>query len=128
MPVKVVIVDDNPTIRHAVRTFLQSKTGWQVRGEAEDGAAAIDLVQSLKPDLLVLDLSRPVMNGLDAARKITVICPTVGMVLFTAHASEQLEIEAKRAGVEAIVPKDGNASLEQLTATLQALVSTDRAA
>lgn len=77
---------------------------------------------------LVLDLSMPLMNGLDAARRIAVISPTTGMVLFTAHASKQLEIEAKRAGVRAVLAKDDNASLEQLTATLQQITSTGRAA
>ena len=96
-------------------------------GEAENGVAAIDLVQSLQPDLLVLDLSMPVMNGLDAARRIALISPTTGMVLFTAHASKQLEIEAKKAGVQAVLAKDGNISLEQLTATLQQLTSTGHA-
>lgn len=128
MPVKVAIVDDSPTIRHTIRTFLESKTDWQICGEADNGAAAIELVQSLKPDLLILDLSMPVMSGLDAARRIAVISPKTGMVMFTAHSSEQLQIEATNAGIQAVLSKDSPASLEQLTATLQQLASTGRAA
>ena len=128
MSFRVGIVDDSPPIRRSIRTFLESKTDWQVCGEAENGAAAIDLVQSLKPDLLVLDLSMPVMNGLDAARRIAVVSPKVVIVLFTGHASEQLETEAKKVGVRAVIRKDGNASLDQLTAILQELGSTNRAA
>lgn len=68
------------------------------------------------------------MNGLDAARRIAVVSPKVAIVLLTGHASEQLETEAKKAGVRAVIRKDGDASLEQLIAILQELGSSNRAA
>lgn len=85
MSVKIAIVDDSPSICQILRTFFESKTDWQVCGEAENGAAAIQLVQRLRPDLLVLDLSMPVMNGLDAARRIAAISPSTRIVLFTGN-------------------------------------------
>src|ERR1700758_183726 len=75
IPTKIAIADDSPVIRRALRLFLQSSTDWQICGEVENGAAAVALVERLHPDLLILDLSMPVMNGLDAARKILSISP-----------------------------------------------------
>ena len=121
MPVKIAIVDDNLLIRTVVRSFIESHTDWEVCGEAADGEAAVALAECLKPDLFVLDLSMPAKDGLEAARDIAVICPKSGMVLFTAHASKQLEIEAERAGIGAVLAKDGNASLVQLVAVLREL-------
>ncbi len=80
MPMKIAIADDSPAIREALRSFIQSKTDWQVCGEAEDGEAAVALTQRLHPDLLVLDLSMPVMNGFEAARKIVRIAPSIRIV------------------------------------------------
>lgn len=122
MPVKIAIVDDSPTIRQALRSFLQSNINWEICGEAENGKAAVELVQRLNPDLLVLDLSMPVMNGFDAAREITAVLPNVGIVMFTAHATQQLLNEAKNVGVKAVVPKDG--SLQLLLTKLRELLST----
>ena len=128
MPVKIAIVDDSPAIREALRSFIQSKTDWQVCGEAEDGAAAIALTERLHPDLLVLDVSMPLMNGLDAARKILRMAPSVRIVLFTAHAGQQLLNEARAIGIKAVIQKDGIASLAAVVAALREFPSTPRAA
>ena len=81
---------------------------------------AVALVEHLHPDLLILDLSMPVMNGLEAARKILPISPRIGIVLFTAHASEQLLTEAKSIGIRAVVPK-GETSMDNLVAELRGM-------
>lgn len=128
MPIKIAIVDDSPVIRSVVRSYIESHTDWEICGEAEDGKAAIAIAESLNPDLIVLDLSMPVKNGLEAARVISKVCPTSAMVLFTAHASDQLAIEAKQAGVAAVIAKDGNASLEQLVTVLREISESRRAA
>src|ERR1700739_335186 len=70
-------------------------------------------------ELLILDPSMPVMNGLDAVRKIMSISPGTGIVLFTAHASEQLLTEAKNIGIRAVIPKDGKTSMDDLVAALR---------
>ena len=118
MPISIGIVDDSPAIRKVLRDVFKTKTNWQICGEAENGEAAAELVRQVHPDLLVLDLSMPVMNGLDAARKIKVVSPRTGIVLYTGHASDQLEVEAKAIGIRAVLAKDGPASLERLLATL----------
>ena len=128
MPIRIAIVDDSPSIRKVVRAFIESHTDWEVCGEAADGEAAVALAASLKPDLFVLDLSMPAKNGLEAARDIAVICPKSGMVLFTAHANNQLAVEAERVGIQAVISKDGNSSLEQLVTVLRVVGKIPRAA
>lgn len=121
MPTKIAIVDDSSTIRKIIRAFIESHTDWKICGEAGDGETAISLVERLKPDLVVLDLSMPVKNGLDAARTISKLSPSSAMVLFTAHASNQLAVESKRVGIGAVIAKDGNSSLEELVRVLRVL-------
>lgn len=115
-------------IRSVVRSFIESHTDWEVCGEAEDGQAAIAMAERLNPDLIVLDLSMPVKNGLDAARDISKVCPKSTTVLFTGHASNQLAVEANRAGVAAVIAKDGNSSLEQLVMVLRGISESRRSA
>lgn len=88
-------------------------------GEVENGAAAVALVERLHPHLLIIDPSMPVMNGLDAVRKIMSISPGIGIVLFTAHASEQFLTEAKSIGIRAVIPKDSTTSIDDLVAALR---------
>ena len=119
MPTTIAIVDDSPAIRKLIRAFIESHTDWLVCGEAEDGNAAIALAERLHPNLIVLDLSMPVKNGLDAARTIRSESPESRMVLFTAHANDQLTIEAKQVGISTVLAKDEKASLEQLVSILR---------
>ena len=128
MPTKIAIVDDSRAIRIVIRSFIEAHTAWEVCGEAEDGEAALALAERLNPDLLVLDLSMPLKNGLDAARSISGVCPSSAMVLFTAHGNNQLVVEAKRVGIGAVIAKDGNASLEQLVTVLRGVSESRRPA
>jgi CheY-like chemotaxis protein len=102
---KILIVDDSPSIRQMLRLFIGHNTGWQVCGEAENGRIAIEKVAELKPHAVILDFSMPVMNGLDAAREITRIAPDVQIVMFTMHVSEQLRREAEAAGIKDVISK-----------------------
>ena len=95
MQLKILIVDDSPSIRHLLRFFIEHNTDWQVCGEAENGQVAVEKVAELKPHAVILDLSMPVMNGLEAAREISRIAPDVQMVMFTMHTSEQLRKDAE---------------------------------
>jgi DNA-binding NarL/FixJ family response regulator len=105
MPLKILIVDDSPPIRHLVRFFIEHNTDWQVCGEAENGLIAIERVVQLKPDAVILDLSMPVMNGLDAAREISRIAPAVQMVMFTMHNNEHFRKDAEAVGIKAVISK-----------------------
>lgn len=102
---RILIVDDSVVIRRLVRLCIQSNTDWHVCGEAENGHMAVEKVSELKPHLVILDLSMPVMDGIEAARHIARIAPEVTMVLFTMHSSEQLKRDAGRVGIQHVISK-----------------------
>jgi len=102
----ILIVDDNPAIRKAVRLSFQELSGFQICGEAVDGCDAIEKAKQLKPDLIILDFSMPVMNGLEAAAVLRREMPSVPLILFTMHIGVVTESVARSAGVSAVVSKD----------------------
>ncbi len=118
---QILIVDDNRALRSSIRTCIEQDTDWKVCGEAENGQVAIEKVMELQPDLVVLDLAMPVMNGLDAAREITNIAPNLAMVLFTIYVSGELETEAKAVGIGDVVSKAVGGT-EQLLASMRSLL------
>ena len=101
----VLIVDDNPLIRKHLCELFKREADFDVCGEAENGQEAIEKAQQLHPDLIVLDLSMPVMNGLDAARVLRRMMPTVPVILFSAYSGQVGSEEAHSAGVSALVSK-----------------------
>ena len=102
----ILIVDDNPAIRKAVRLSFQELSGFQICGEAVDGPDAIEKAKQLKPDLIILDFSMPVMNGLEAAAVLRREMPSVPLILFTMHIGVVTESVARSAGVSAVISKD----------------------
>ena len=105
MSYTILIVDDNPFVRLALRDRLERTTGWQVCGQAENGKVAVEKVKTLHPDVVILDLQMPVMNGLEAAREIRAVSPATEMIMFTMHSSEQLRKDARDAGIRDLVSK-----------------------
>jgi two-component system chemotaxis response regulator CheY len=105
MATRILVVDDSSAIRRAFRLLIEQRPGWIVCGEADNGQTAIEKFRELSPDLVVMDLSMPVMNGLEAARTISHIDPAVPMVMCTLFRSEQLEVEAHKAGVGRVLSK-----------------------
>ena len=104
---RILIVDDNAIIRRTLRNII-GFNGWAVCGEAVDGRDAIEKAQALCPDLIVLDFSMPVMNGLEAAHVLHQIMPGVPMILCSLHANDVLQREATTAGVKMVVSKAEN--------------------
>jgi len=102
----VLIVDDHAAIRAAVRILFESSSDLVVCGEAENGAEAIRKAHELQPDLVILDLSMPVMNGFEAARILRHRFPTVPLFLLTAHYMDATVEAAKEAGIQAVFSKD----------------------
>ena len=100
-------MDDNAQVRRELRTLVELNGAWTVCGEAEDGEVAVRKVKELRPDLVILDFQMPVMNGLEAAREIGRIAPSTSMVMFTMHKSNQLEQDARAAGVRDVLSKSG---------------------
>jgi DNA-binding NarL/FixJ family response regulator len=103
---KVLLVDDSADIRRAVRPLFDSHPKFRVVGEAEHGREAVEIAPKLQPDLIVLDMSMPVMNGLEAAPLLVKHLPRVWIILFTSYYLPEVERLSRAAGIHAIVPKD----------------------
>lgn len=119
VPKRVLIVDDHLEIRRAVTRVLESQPNLVVCGEAENGRVAISEAQRLHPDLIMLDLSMPVMNGLEAARILRAMLPTVPILMYTSFATSNLAEAALAAGVSRVSTKS---SPPALIADLQILL------
>ena len=107
----VLIADDNPYIRHTLCELFQSQADFDFCGEAENGKEAIEKAQELEPDLIVLDLSMPVMNGLDAARALKRTMPNVPLIMFSEYSGAFSEEEAHSAGISTLVSKSEHISV-----------------
>ena len=102
----VLIVDDNPLVGGAVRAIFEAQPDFRICGEAVNGQDAVEKARQLHPDLIVLDFSMPVMNGLDAAAVLTKVTPQVPMIMLTAHKHTLIEPVARAAGIRAILSKE----------------------
>jgi DNA-binding NarL/FixJ family response regulator len=111
MPKSVLVVDDNPFIRKALCLLFTSEADFDVCGEAENGTDAIQKAQQLRPDVIVLDLSMPTMNGIDAARILKRMMPEVPLILFSEYGDLVSDAEARSAGISAVVPKSAHVSV-----------------
>jgi DNA-binding NarL/FixJ family response regulator len=116
----VLIVDDNEIIRRGLRELFTAEPDFDMCGEAENGREAIEKAQELHPDLIVLDLSMPVMNGTDAARVLRKLRPTLPLIIFSEYSDALSEAEARSAGVSALVSKSEHVSV--LVAKARALL------
>src|SRR5438105_2373787 len=85
MPRRILVVDDHDIVRTGVKALLASASGWEICGEASDGSEAVQKVQQLSPDVVLLDLTMPKMNGFEAAEKIRQIAPQVKLLFFSMH-------------------------------------------
>ena len=107
---RILVADDHEALRRGLRSALLG-AGWQVVGEASDGQETITKVKELAPDLVLLDLSMPVMNGHDAAREILRTTPGVKIVVFTMHESQQVRDALRKIGVHGLAVKSAPLSL-----------------
>jgi DNA-binding NarL/FixJ family response regulator len=105
MSKQILVVDDSETCRKVTRLFLESQLGLEVCGEAVDGVDAIEKARTLKPDLVVLDLAMPRMNGVEAAVELRAMMPRVPIVLFTMYDDAVGRALALSAGANLVVSK-----------------------
>ncbi len=103
--VRILIADDHEVVRHGVREMLSSYPGWEVCGEASSGREVVDMVDKLKPDVAVIDLSMPGLNGIDATHQIRRNNPETKVIIFTMHETEALVREVFQAGAFGYVLK-----------------------
>ncbi len=101
----ILIVDDSSLFRDSLRSCISQSGRWRVCGEAGDGKVAVEKVKELQPDIVILDLQMPVMNGLEAARQISRIAPKTVMVMFTIQDHERLLKDARAAGIQNVFSK-----------------------
>jgi DNA-binding NarL/FixJ family response regulator len=117
---RVLIADDHEAVRRGLRTVLEGNSELKVVGEAVNGEDAVEQVQRLKPDLVILDLSMPILDGLQAAQEIKKFAPTTPIVAFSMHKIHEFVDMAKTVGMRGYVAKedDGKAILEAVDAVL----------
>jgi DNA-binding NarL/FixJ family response regulator len=102
---RILIADDHEVARGGIRALLESHAGWEVCGEAKDGREAVELASKMNPDLILLDIGMPNLNGLEAARQILSASPDVAILILTMHDSDQVVREVLRAGARGFLLK-----------------------
>jgi DNA-binding NarL/FixJ family response regulator len=115
MTIRILLVDDHPIVRQGLKTLLEGHSEWEVVGEAADGAEAVEKAKHLNPDVMVLDVTMPRMNGLEACRILRRESPHLEILFVTQHDSPQMMREALEAGARGYVVKS-NAARDLLAA------------
>ena len=105
MAVRILVVDDHEVVRHGVRMILESRAGWEVCGQASDGTEAVQMAARLQPDAIIMDITMPEMNGLEATRRITRLGLRSPVLIFTMHEFEGLVDSVQSAGARGLVFK-----------------------
>jgi DNA-binding response OmpR family regulator len=116
----ILVVDDNANIRHLLRVFVETN-GFKVCGEAENGADAVEKAKQLRPDLVLLDLTMPIMTGTEAAPILKRMMPQVKIILFTMHADGMNKSMPSPLGVDVVIAKSD--SIKKLREHLTALLT-----
>jgi DNA-binding NarL/FixJ family response regulator len=104
-PLKILIADDHDLMRRGIRTLLESHAGWEVCGEADTGRDAVVKAEQMKPDIVILDVMMPELNGVEAARRIRKASPDTEVLILSVHYSDQLIREIIDAGVRGYIVK-----------------------
>lgn len=102
---RILIADDHAMLRKGLRTALEPHAGWEIVGEATTGLEALEMTKSVEPDLVVLDVSMPILNGLEVAHRIALSRPNVKILLFTMHNSPQFARDVQKSGAHGYVCK-----------------------
>lgn len=119
--IRILLVDDHQIIRQGTRALFDQNPGFQVIGEASDGRTAVGMAQQLSPDVVIMDLQMPTLNGIDATRQIKASNPDVKIICLSAHSDRQMAEAALKAGAMGYVLK--TAAFEQLTEAVQSVIN-----
>jgi DNA-binding NarL/FixJ family response regulator len=93
MSVRILVADDHGVVRRGVRALLESRRGWKVCAEAANGREAVERAKRLQPDVAILDIGMPDLNGVEATRQIRKVSPQTEILILSAHGSEKLALE-----------------------------------
>jgi DNA-binding NarL/FixJ family response regulator len=105
MTAKILVVDDHEVVHQGIRMILQARPDWEICGQAANGVEAVEMAQRLRPDAIVMDITMPVMNGLEATRQITHLGLSSPVLIFTMHESKGLAESVRSAGGRGLVLK-----------------------
>ena len=116
---RILVADDHALLRQGIRSLLEARLGWQVVGEAVNGREAVEKAAQLKPDVVLLDITMPELNGIEATRQILKAVPETEVLILTMHESEKTMREVLQAGARGFVLKSEAPS--DLLSSIQAL-------
>jgi len=105
MSIRILLADDHEIVRYGLRCLIEEQPDMEVVGDAEDGRTAVDLARQLKPSVVIMDISMPDMNGIEATRRILIECPEIKVIVLSMHDKRQFVIETLKAGVFGYVLK-----------------------
>jgi DNA-binding NarL/FixJ family response regulator len=114
-PFRILIADDHEVVRRGIRVLIESHPGWEVCGDAVDGREAVERTRELRPDMVLLDIGMPNLNGIEAARQILANCPATHILILTMHYSQQTVKEVLAVGARGFLLKS-DAGRDLLTA------------
>lgn len=123
-PTRIVLADDHPILRGGLKVLLQEQAEFAVVGEAGDGLEALRAVERLQPDVIVVDITMPGLNGLDVARQIGQLSPATRVVILSMHSTDAFVAEALRNGASAYIVKDS--TLEDLVQAVRTVMAGKR--
>jgi DNA-binding NarL/FixJ family response regulator len=121
MSMRIVIADDHAVVRQGIRQILRVRPEWEICGEAENGEDAVRLAEELSPDAIIMDVSMPHMNGIEATREITRRRGNIPVLIFTMHESAYMTAAANKAGARGLVTKSN--AIRDLILALESVLS-----
>ena len=116
---RILLADDHVVMRTGLRALLERQPNLEVVGESENGRETVALAASLRPDVVVMDVGMPVLNGIEATQTIVTQCPTIAVVILSMHADESYVMRALKAGARGYLLKDSGAA--DLISAIQAV-------
>ena len=118
MNIKILLADDHQLVRQGLRSLLEKQADFEVVGEAEDGLSALKKARELLPDVVIMDVAMPKLNGIEAAREILTVSPEIKVIALSMHAEDRFVAEMLRAGASAYLLKDS--AYEELVQAIKA--------